>query len=280
MIAGEPRLLAAPPDLQGGGHGSPSRGENGADEQHQHMLPGRSGEPVTERLHSGTQPGRHRLARYCDWHRLPRIDVGGKTRQPDAIREPQPDHNRFNRRGHHMDIPVGGFAAPQPATVGQRQVLTRPDVLEHYRHLRTISTKLHTGALKFVARSTLMGQAKRLGLAAGHTLIVDNDAEMTLVFDLAIHTAKDGRSRAIDRYAKALPPPAGFDAARMLEAMRRTTFSIWKIERRHDAVGLVVTDVLREEEIWLIDVALESSGADGMLFASRFCFSASSMASP
>jgi len=171
-----------------------------------------------------------------------------------------------------MDIPVDGFAAPQPATVGQRQVLARPDVLKRYRHLRTISTELHTGALKFVARSTLLEQAKRLGFAAGHTLIVDNDAEMTLVFDLAIHTAKDGRSRAIDRYAKALPPPAGSDAARMLEAMRRTTFSIWKIEHRHEVAGLVVTDVLREEETWLIDEALESSNQDGMLFASRFCF--------
>ncbi len=171
-----------------------------------------------------------------------------------------------------MDIPVGGFAAPQSATVGQRQVMARPEVLEHYRHLRTISAECHTGALKFVARSTLLEQAKRLGLAAGHTLIVDNDAEMTLAFDLAIHTAKDGRSRAIDRYAKALPLPAGSEAARMLEAMRRTRFSIWQIERRHDAAGLVVTDVLRDEEVWLIDEALESSSQDGMVFASRFCF--------
>ena len=92
------------------------------------------------------------------------------------------------------------------------------------------------------------------------------------MFDLAIHTAKEGRSRAIDRYAKALSLPAGSDEARMLEAMRRTTFSLWKIERRHDAAGLVVTDVLREEEVWLIDEALESSSQEGLVFASRLCF--------
>jgi hypothetical protein len=57
----------------------------------------------------------------------------------------------------------------------------------------------------------------------------------------------------------------------MLAAMRRTTFSIWKIKRRHDAAGLVVTDVLREQEVRLIDEALESSSQDGMVFASRFC---------
>jgi hypothetical protein len=132
-----------------------------------------------------------------------------------------------------MDIPVGGFAAPQLAMAGQRQVMTHPDVLKHYRHLRTISTEHHTGALKFVARSTPLERAKRLGLAAGHTLIIDNDEEMTLVFDLAIHTAREGRSSAINRYTRALPPPADSGEARMLEAMRQTIFLIWKIARRH-----------------------------------------------
>jgi hypothetical protein len=189
-----------------------------------------------------------------------------------VIRESAAGSQSIQQEGHRMESPAGDFAASQLVPMRPGTVMSRPDVLEHYRHLRTISTELHTGALKFVARSTFVEQVKRLGLAAGHTLIVDNDAEMTLVFDLAIHTAKDGRSRAIDRYAKALPLPAGSDEARMLEAMRRTTFSIWKIERRHDAAGLVVTDVLRDEEVWLIDEALESSNQDGMVFASRFCF--------
>ena len=171
-----------------------------------------------------------------------------------------------------MEIPADGFVTAQLPTMGQGNAMTRPEILEHYRHLRAISTAHHTGALKFVARPALLEQAKRLGLAAGNTLIVDNDEEMTLVFDLAVHTAKEGRSRAIDRYAKALPAPAGSDEARMLEAIRGAKFSVWKIERRHDAAGLVVSDVLRETEVWLLDVALESSSQDGMVFASRFCF--------
>ena len=171
-----------------------------------------------------------------------------------------------------MDIPAGGFAAPRSSTRGQENVTTRPEILDHYRHLRMIGTDHHSGALKFVARSTLLEQARRLGLAAGRTLVVEDEEEMTLVFDLAIYTAKEGRSRAIERYAKALPLPSGSDEARMLEAMRQTTFSIWKIERRHGTVGLVVSDELRENEVWLIDEALEKSGHDGMVFASRFCF--------
>jgi hypothetical protein len=83
--------------------------------------------------------------------------------------------------GHRMESPAGGFAAAQLAAMRQGTVMRRPDVLEHYRHLWT----------------TFVEHAKRLGLAVGYTLIVD--AEMTLVFDLAIHTAKVQLSKANGR---------------------------------------------------------------------------------
>ena len=62
-----------------------------------------------------------------------------------------------------MGIPVGGFAAAQLAAMRQGRVMTRrPEIMEHYRHLRRLSIESHTGALKFAARSTLLEQAKRL----------------------------------------------------------------------------------------------------------------------
>ena len=48
----------------------------------------------------------------------------------------------------------------------------------------------------------MLQQARRLGLAQGRTLILDDMEEMNYVFDLAIHTGPPGRSRAIDRYAR------------------------------------------------------------------------------
>jgi hypothetical protein len=47
------------------------------------------------------------------------------------------------------------------------------------------------------------------------------NAMIAVVFDLAIYAAKQGRSRAIDRYAQAAQLLHGFDEALMLEAMRR-----------------------------------------------------------
>ena len=149
--------------------------------------------------------------------------------------------------------------------------MTRDQILERYRHLREISTGHHSGALKFLSRQALMEHAKRLGLAAQGILVAESEAEMTLVFDLAPYTAKEGRSRALDRYARATPLPPGSDAARTLEAMRHARFSVWRINRRHETAGLIITDVLREAEVWLMDEQLEASAPEDRSFAGRIC---------
>src|SRR4051812_22866824 len=79
----------------------------------------------------------------------------------------------------------------------------RGEILEYYRRLRAISMDHHNCALKFLSRPAVLEYARHLGLAFGQSLIVDSDEELTFLFDLATYSAKPGRSRAIDRYAKA-----------------------------------------------------------------------------
>ena len=149
--------------------------------------------------------------------------------------------------------------------------MTRDEILQRYRHLRAISIGHHSGAMAFVSKQALLEHAKRLGLATGGMLVAESEAEMTLVFDLALYTAKERRSRALDRYARATPLPPGSDAARMLEAMCHARFSVWRIDRRHERAGLIITDVLREAELWLMDEQLEASAPEGLSFAGRIC---------
>ena len=147
---------------------------------------------------------------------------------------------------------------------------TADAILHRYRHLREISMDHHSGAIGCLSRPAVVEHARRLGLAVGQNLLMNSDEEMTLIFDLAIYTAREGRSRAIDRYAKAARVRPGSDEAFMLEAMRRARFSLWKIERPHATIGLVVTDLLRQSEVWLVDDGLQNSATVGTVFASRF----------
>jgi hypothetical protein len=102
-------------------------------------------------------------------------------------------------------------------------MMQREDVLRRYRQLRAIGTHHHSAALKLM----------------GRTLVANTEEEMTLVFDLAIYTAKEGRSRAIDRYAKVAQLPPDSDERSMLEAMRHAQFSIWRVAGRFSKMAKV-----------------------------------------
>ena len=156
-------------------------------------------------------------------------------------------------------LPTGSNIA-QPA---------RAEVLARYRHLREISKAHHTKAFDFLSPAALMQQARRLGLADGRKLILDSSNELDLVSDLVIHTAQAGRSRAIDRYARNAPPPAGSDEALVLDAMRNARFAVLSVEARHPAVGLLLVDVIRDAEVWLVDEELEKSLPTGTWLATR-----------
>ncbi len=148
---------------------------------------------------------------------------------------------------------------------------SREEILTRYRHLRAIATQHHSEALKFLSRSAILEQARHLGLTRGKMLVAESLDEMTLAFDLAIHTARPGHSRAIDRYARAAQLPPGSDEFVVLEAMRQARFSVWRVERRHEIAGLIVQDLLRQDEAWLVDEALEQSAPEGMVMAMRLC---------
>lgn len=150
--------------------------------------------------------------------------------------------------------------------------MTRQDVLSRYRHLRAISRRHHSAALKFLARSAILEHARHLGMLQGQTVIANSDEELTLIYDLAIHTAREGRSRAIDRYARSAWLPADSDEMAMLQAMCRARFSLWRIARQHDTCGLVLDDLLRKTETWLVDEGLEMSGVSGGCFAARLYY--------
>jgi hypothetical protein len=149
------------------------------------------------------------------------------------------------------------------AGMGREEILTR------YRRLREISTRHHGAALKFVPHAALLEQARRLGLTVGKTLVAESMDELTLAFDLALYTAPPGRSRGIERYARSAAVPAGSDDEVVLQAMRQARFSVWQVERRHEAVGLVVQDLMRETSLWLVDESLEQTAPEGMSVAMR-----------
>lgn len=147
---------------------------------------------------------------------------------------------------------------------------SRGEVIARYRHLRKISKHHHDKTFDFLSRSSILQQARRLGVSDGRTLILNSVHEFDLTSDLLVYTAPAGRSRALDRYARNSPSLAGSDEALMLDAMRNAQFAVLEMQHRHPAAGLILTDDARDQEIWLVDEGFETWMEKGMLVATRY----------
>jgi hypothetical protein len=147
--------------------------------------------------------------------------------------------------------------------------MTRTEILTRYRRLRQISKELHQAVLDIIAPDVELEWAKRLDLAQGKTLVSDSENDFALVEEMAIYGARLGRSHPLDRYARAAGFAPGSDRAIVLEAMRPARFSLWRIERHHETEGLILRDLLRDEETWLVDEAMAKNARPGMEMAGR-----------
>ena len=147
--------------------------------------------------------------------------------------------------------------------------MTRTEILTRYRRLRQISKEHHQAVLDIIAPDVVLDWAKRLGLTQGRTVVLESEHDMTLVEDLATYLPRPGRSHPLDRYARTARFAPDSDEAIVLEAMRHARFSLWRVERRHETAGLILQDLLRGGEIWLVDETMEKSAPRGVEMAAR-----------
>lgn len=176
-----------------------------------------------------------------------------------AAISPDPETDRRNR---------GGRGTTEEWWVGEG-VVDPADVLARYRRLRKISRNHGNEVLDRVPKKTLLDWGKRLGLVRRKAFIADGIEEMTLAFDLAVYSARPGKTPPIELYRRTAGFPAGGDEAVMLDAMSRSRFSLFVVKRRHAAAGLVLEDLFQRREIWLMDAGLEITAPEGLAIASR-----------
>ena len=146
--------------------------------------------------------------------------------------------------------------------------MTQIDAVDHYRHLRDIAADIQNDALELVQHSTMLEFGRRLGVVRSGELWGD-ESELKLVYDLAIHTARPGRSRAIDRYARAAALPPASEKARVLVALQNARFTTFQFEGRHAVAGAMARDLLLKQSFHLMDVSIGLSAEAGDGFAGR-----------
>lgn len=147
--------------------------------------------------------------------------------------------------------------------------MTREEALEQYRIYRKACVKIQTGAITKIPVKLLLETFKQLNLSDGKRLLTGAEKELELGYDLALYITRPGRSTtAIERYAKTFASE-DWDEIGVMRALCRSSFSIWEVVRRHEVAGLVVEDMLRGGEHWLMDETLEKTAIPNTVVAMR-----------
>ena len=147
--------------------------------------------------------------------------------------------------------------------------MTRNELLDRYRHLRGVNRQINDAVMKLVPGAVMMEFGKRIGLLRGRTFVLDSEDDLALVCDLAVYIGKDGRSSALDRFARTARFVPGSDEALILSAMQESWFTVFEIECRHEIGGPVIRDVMREETFQFLDIGYEMTAKDGDRFGGR-----------
>ena len=145
----------------------------------------------------------------------------------------------------------------------------RASLLERYRHLRKLNQRHHSQIIKLITGDAFLSQARRLGMARGKQVILDRPDDTNFVFDLLIYTSTKDRSRAIDRYIRSVQFASDSDERLMAGAMQNDRFAVVRCEGRHPQMGLILRDICRGVDFWLMDEGLENSLPIGAMMATR-----------
>ncbi len=142
---------------------------------------------------------------------------------------------------------------------------------ERYRRYAEPRGRILTAAARRIPLASLAQQARALSLWDGKQVTPGDELQLALVLDLGVLDPLGGHGRGIDRQAKAEPPVAGSDDARMLTALQEAGFNLYRLHGPHPAGGAAAEPFPDGPRIALMDRFL-GSRPPGTLVGARIAW--------
>jgi hypothetical protein len=152
-----------------------------------------------------------------------------------------------------MTINIVPAAAAQP---------DREALIARSKMLHALGGQHFRAVMPFLSSARAQCHAKRFSRLRSEAWS-KSDALASFVIDLAAWTADEGRSTAVQRYARQEPAPQASDEAAVLAGMQMSVISFWTVQEAHPVAGWIVRDLLNEGTVWVVDEALEGHIAQG-----------------
>lgn len=141
-----------------------------------------------------------------------------------------------------------------------------PRYLKEYQTYRSVGQDLNTRLIKQLPRAAIEECGKKLGVWKRGTLILGGEDELSVLMDYALFHFSRNDVNAVSRFLKMSPPDESSMEMTLLQAMLKAHYSLFSVKAIHANKGLVLSDLLRDNEIFLIDLSMSRTAMPGMLF--------------
>lgn len=138
-----------------------------------------------------------------------------------------------------------------------------------YRRYAVVRGRILTDAANRISLASIAQQARALSLWDGKRVVPGDPMQLAAVFDLGVLEPVGAHGRALDRQAKADPPPPGSDEARMLAALADAEFGLFRIHGPHPEGGARAERWPEEEALVIWDRFLDRPRQPGTLVGTR-----------
>lgn len=139
---------------------------------------------------------------------------------------------------------------------------------ERYSQIRAAGRALNVELAKLLPKAAVPEHGKKLGLVKAGTLVLNNEDEIAILYDYAIHAHRFGEKSVRDRYLESHPAPEPL-VTEVLEAMNKAWFSVFRVEHILPGLGAHLRDLISGTELELTDMGLAGTGQNGLLLCGR-----------
>ena len=141
-----------------------------------------------------------------------------------------------------------------------------------YGRYAAIRRRILTDAAKRIPLASVAQQARALSLWDGRQVVPADEMQLAAVFDLGVLDPLGRHGRGIDRQAAIEQPPAGSEDARMLAALARAEFGLYRLFGPHPEGGVMAETFPDGEKLVIWDRFLDRDRAPGALVGTRLAW--------
>ncbi|MFM8330123.1 MAG: hypothetical protein ACKN9T_00355 [Candidatus Methylumidiphilus sp.] len=142
-------------------------------------------------------------------------------------------------------------------------------LIERYKAHRVASRELHTDLAKQLPKPAVQECGKKIGIFKAGTLILNNDDEIGILFDYALHHYYRAGKNTIQRYFDNTQPPDGSMDKTLMRALLESWYSVFRVVDVHPRQGVSLLDLVSGKTFDLVDLGLGDTATLGGILVGR-----------